>query len=351
MPPKYTFNTIRIWFMVAVILVTSSTVLRTADRVDSPFDGTSDFLTSSTEPRSPRNFERHGNTGNDAIPGWLGYSSSELTKPIAQLDAKGRAVSKGYHLACMMRAPIAAVGASMYQSVGDMLKYGWKPSFVDRPDGEEYVREYGLAKAFSDLRIPSTGWTHVTVGNTIDIYEPEDKRKILHPASFATYATEVNLAAGAMVATQSFNPEFMARTHKEILEHGGTLTPLHHVSDLLFLSWKKLIADRQQGSLNKLEHMFRWNSGVDSVQEHLKMAAGGKDIDQIGEWPGVSYPMSELQALATLSAGNAQGVAWLLGQHKRALGVKTVDRVNIFNCPAENGQPQWCVYMHIVPVQ
>ena len=62
----------------------------------------------------------------------------------------------------------------------------------------------------------------------------------------------------------------------------------------------------------------------------------------------MSYPITELQALATLSSPNAKGVGWLLGQHKDAMGVKTVDRVNIFNCPAADGDAQWCVYLHIV---
>ncbi|PPJ50402.1 hypothetical protein CBER1_06970 [Cercospora berteroae] len=351
MPSRYTLNRLRFWSMVAIVVLTSSTILLTTDRRAAPVNGPTAYRTATTDPHSPHQLIKRVNNGNDATPNWLGYQPSELSKPGAQPDAKGRAVIKGYRLSCMLKAGVSSVAASIYQSIDDMIKFGWRASFVDRPDGAEFAKEYGLTKGFTDLRIPVKGWTQISTGNTIDVLDPEDNKKMLHPATFATYTTDINLAAGAIVASQSYNPEFMATKYPYVFDKGGTLTPLSHVSDLLFLSWKKLIRDRQTGNLQNLEHMFRWNSEVEEVQQHLKMAAGGKDIKQIGEWPGVSFPITELQALATLSAGNAQGVAWLLGQHKHALGVKTVDRVNIFNCPAPDGKPQWCVYLHIVPVQ
>ncbi|KAM3422553.1 hypothetical protein BST61_g49 [Cercospora zeina] len=351
MPLRYTLNSVRVWFVMAVILVGSTTILSTTGRGASQNNGAVDFRTSSIRLRSPHGIVKRGNTGNDAIPGWLGYNPSELSRPPAQLDVKGRAVKKGHYLACMMRAPVAGVAASIYQSIEDMIKYGWRASFIDRPDDVAFIKELGLTKAFTDLRIPSEGWTQISTGNHVNVFDPNDNSKIIHPASYATYSTEVNLAAGAIVATQSYGPGYMAQFYGVKLQPGQSFTPLQHVSDLLFLSWKKLINDRKGGSLKNLEHMFRWNSHNEDVKALLKIVAGGKDIKQIGEWPGVSYPIHELQALATLSAGNAQGVAWLLGQHKEAMGRKTVAQVNIFNCPALDGEAQWCVYLHIVPVQ
>lgn len=88
------------------------------------------------------------------------------------------------------------------------------------------------------------------------------------------------------------------------------------------------------------------------------------------QWPGLSCSISETQALVTLSTTNGNGVAYLLGTHKSQMGIRTIDRVNIFNCPTRigfdpsKGQlrqeyssdseteadmiPTWCIYLHAV---
>ncbi|USW50280.1 hypothetical protein Slin15195_G035990 [Septoria linicola] len=289
-------------------------------------------------------------TGNDAIPDWLGYDSSQLNKPLSQLDAKGQAVKKGQGLECMMKGDLGSAAPSAYQDINDLIKNGYRASFIDHPNSD-YISDLGLSKAFQDLGIPFSGWTQMSAGNSFDVRDANDNSKVLYPASHATFTSEIHLDAGAVVATQSYGPEYMAEKFGLEVQEGQRSTPLAKVSDVLFLSWKKLINDRAKGGLRKLEHMFRWNTIVPEVQEHLKMVAGGKSIEQIGEWPGLSYPMTELQGLATLSSPNAKGVTWLLGQHKEDMGVKTIDRVNIFNCPDTYGDAQWCVYLHIVPVK
>lgn len=56
---------------------------------------------------------------------------------------------------------------------------------------------------------------------------------------------------------------------------------------------------------------------------------------------------SKFQGLAMLSASNALGVAWLLGQHKEAMGLRVVDEINLWNCEKDGRAPRLCLYLHI----
>ena len=62
----------------------------------------------------------------------------------------------------------------------------------------------------------------------------------------------------------------------------------------------------------------------------------------------MSYPVAEPQGLAVLGTVHGAGVAWMLSQHKEAMGVCAIDRVNVFNCGTK--EPSWCIYMHISDV-
>lgn len=51
------------------------------------------------------------------------------------------------------------------------------------------------------------------------------------------------------------------------------------------------------------------------------------------------------RAKAVLGTPNGNGVAWLLGQHKKQLGVKYVDQINIFGCDGDGHA--WCIRFHV----
>ena len=45
---------------------------------------------------------------------------------------------------------------------------------------------------------------------------------------------------------------------------------------------------------------------------------------------------------------NANGVAWLLGQHKKEMGIAAVDEIVIFSAIDPKTQDaSWCLYFHI----
>ena len=48
-------------------------------------------------------------------------------------------------------------------------------------------------------------------------------------------------------------------------------------------------------------------------------------------------------AKALMNTPNANGVAWLLGQHKTDLGVKVVGEIRVFSV-----RKFWCMYFHVV---
>lgn len=123
------------------------------------------------------------NTGNNAIPNWLGYDPSLLSnRPLNQLDAKGRAVRQGQELECMMKGKVGSVAASEYQDIGDLVKYGYRASFTDHPNGD-FIRELGLDKAFADLGLSSSGFVQVNAGNSFNGKKLADQRHALFSSS------------------------------------------------------------------------------------------------------------------------------------------------------------------------
>ena len=49
------------------------------------------------------------------------------------------------------------------------------------------------------------------------------------------------------------------------------------------------------------------------------------------KWPGLTFDMDSDAAKVLLQTPNGKGVAWLLVNHKKAFGVKTVGKVQLWN--------------------
>jgi hypothetical protein len=47
-------------------------------------------------------------------------------------------------------------------------------------------------------------------------------------------------------------------------------------------------------------------------------------------WPGITYPAASDEGRTLLGTPNGSSVAYLLIQHKAALGHKTVDKITVF---------------------
>lgn len=113
-----------------------------------------------------------------------------------------------------------------------------------------------------------------------------------------------------------------------------------------------------------IEHVFRFNLANAVTRATVLDIAGKSSIEDLGEWPGVTFPIEEYQAKAALSTANGIGVAYMLIQHKAQMGVRKVDRVNLWNCAEKiydsddsddsdvlfDTNARLCMYFHIKAV-
>ncbi|KAF2167265.1 hypothetical protein M409DRAFT_22692 [Zasmidium cellare ATCC 36951] len=278
-----------------------------------------------------RNITTRANDRNDAVPGWSSPLSTYLATPFDQLDDKGKAVVIGKQMVCMLDEDLESTHSPQSSFTDpkdlDKARHGWTYSRVAIADhGDDFLSD--------------------TVHST-----KSQANGIIYPVSWGTYQSLFNLRDGVIVATTNYGPAFQ-NGNLELGIPSHKLVPLRQWSDLVFLALQKTIAEVGTGSVKGINHVFRHNLINDEMKEKLAMITGGTDIyDYPGKWPGLSYPITETQALAALSTANGKGVAYLLGTHKSQMGIRAIDRVNIFNCPGLYGGeegPQWCLYLHVV---
>ncbi|KJX97940.1 hypothetical protein TI39_contig452g00018 [Zymoseptoria brevis] len=260
-----------------------------------------------------------------------------------ELDPCTRMVVKGYHLLCHMNSPVDRVTQSIYTGPTQLDDYGWQAV-----DYEEEFDSFGLDPAFRGLGI-ETAKDH-WIDDSLDHGRSSQPGGAgpTYPATQASFEWSFNPGDGALVVVNAHGPDFMAAER----QMPGPIVPLKNWSDATFLTWLELFLDGEHGGDPKvLQHVFHYNVVNDESKEGFRSVLG-MDVEFPPQpWPGTSFDIRTPQGLATLSLPNGRGLAWLLAQHKVQLGIKVVDRVNIFSCPGIYGgeeAPQWCLYLHVV---
>ncbi|KAI5365814.1 hypothetical protein Slin14017_G034540 [Septoria linicola] len=301
--------------------------------------------------------EKRGNEGNDADRDWWPFMGVEMQLsddkieqlPYAEVQKmKLRAASKGLRLLCRMKSPVSNPPTSNdfkprsgRDAVATLAKHGWE-SWANHAVTD--LDSYGLNAAFGDLGISRTPkyWTKSTALHGVDTSDALRD----YPATYASYDSMFNLRDGVLVAVANCGPE--AQIQKPEFSHisKDEVVPLRRWSDVVWLHREKVMRDlRQTRSASPLEHIFRHNIVTSETDALFRLITGRRTP---AEWPGVSYPIEEPQALAALSSPHGSGPAWLLIQHKEG-GSRMIDRINIFSCArsAPGARGNWCLYLHV----
>ncbi|KAF7193642.1 hypothetical protein HII31_04988 [Pseudocercospora fuligena] len=304
---------------------------------------------------------QQSNDANNGNPTWLPDNTKLLLSDarIDQLWAENlittdernrlKAAKKGFALLCSMKASTATSptdpkflpnGDRTSQDILD--EYGWKQiNTRNAQDQESKLLFESLTSAFDGLGVSNdkNSWIQNTAEHSIT--------KPGYPATHGKYQNYFDLSDGAMIAASNWSPEMMVL--KEDLDiDDDEVVPLRRWSDVVWNSREDVISinKNQESEVKKIEHVFRHNIASGATQNVIRMVADVTMPEKLGEWPGLSYPISEPQALALLSSPNAYGLAWFLIQHKSSMGIRYIDRINIFDCKVL-GQSRWCMYLHI----
>jgi hypothetical protein len=113
-------------------------------------------------------------------------------------------------------------------------------------------------------------------------------------------------------------------------------------SDVVFTEWQT----QAHLDISGLQYVFRLQMANDITMSVINTLNG--HMSHL-PWPGLTFPMTELQGLAILGTPNGFGVAWLLIQHRAQFGRRTIESVRVWSDP-DSGNPRWCAYFKIVPM-
>jgi len=110
----------------------------------------------------------------------------------------------------------------------------------------------------------------------------------------------------------------------------GELTPLAQYSDVLFLEYSRLAGRAKPKAdvsglkyllFHNIENPNTWSTVLKAL---INANKGKKDIPM---WPGTEFDMNSAEGKALLGTQIGAPVAWMLIQHKKAFGAKSVVKV------------------------
>jgi hypothetical protein len=180
------------------------------------------------------------------------------------------------------------------------------------------------------------------------------------PNRYAHFDTVVNPTAGVMAAVNTRSPMDNFRSARQDVEDGKTgegatreagddaqdtpedtspltvssrtkateddIPALNYWSDVAYLHWT--ICATNSSNLGCVIRMSITNEKTKAVIQHIMQHA--TFMERFPEFPGITWTTEHGdQVAALLGTPNGAGVAWLLIQHKRQLGHKTVEKVTL----------------------
>ncbi|USW59333.1 hypothetical protein Slin15195_G126520 [Septoria linicola] len=253
---------------------------------------------------------------------WLGFPVSELSsRTNAELGPKGKLALVGKKMLCLMSAPASSplVPQSIYQSPSAMLEHGYH-NFQSVGTFElSAKREVEYFSSELAIHTEKEFWIKNSANHN---------QRSQWPQTGALFENLVNIREGVLIAEMNFGPD-NENEENDLGLRPDQIVPLKRWSDVAGLQWIASVA----------------------AERPMGLITGVTDPEELGEFPGKSYPITSAQGLAALGTAHGKGVAWLLAQHKAAFGVLTIDHVNFYNCVGLRNFPQWCIYYHVVEAQ
>ncbi|ATZ51353.1 hypothetical protein BCIN_06g07600 [Botrytis cinerea B05.10] len=266
----------------------------------------------------------------------------KLTKRVSDA-AYSRAVTKGNSLYCLMGMTVAQAtvhngGTSLESALQDDIfeLEGWQRF---ESDSTPYFGNY-LDAAFAGLGITKNLYTSNKINSVEgsiheDLEQFEDDPKDGVPSG-AQFMNDFIVDAGVIIAdkNKNVNNAMQENFGKNWASIGLVVTHIRQWSDAVFLQWMEACSFGS-GSISNVKYIFRsWITNQDTqeiVFQALTTAFGSSPT--IGTWTArLSLTQAEHpnEFFAVLGSPNGAGSAYLLLTHKEKLGVKTINKVDIF---------------------
>lgn len=206
----------------------------------------------------------------------------------------------------------------MLVSIGQVLEIiGMDPQFhLLHTTGVDACIKKDLRPTFCSASGPNFSVNHEVL---LEHYDAEGEPTAAIKAHFMQV---INPKHGIIVAHDNLSP--IEATKDAGLDDDGTIPGLKFWSDVAFLQWQSRASEDSE-----LKYVLRYdvlNLKTGFVVEAINVANGADTMP----WPGVDYDAGSDQGRALLGTPNGSSVAYMLVQHKRRLGHKTVEKITVF---------------------
>jgi glucokinase len=112
-----------------------------------------------------------------------------------------------------------------------------------------------------------------------------------------------------------------------------TLPPLQNWSDVTFLQWNHITA-RNPGALKYVWRVNIFNADTYAIVKEALKRKYNEEPSTLGR----AFSMDDEEGKAVLGTVHGAGVAYLLAQHKKQMGLKTVRGVYVFQSPEKDNE-------------
>jgi hypothetical protein len=239
-------------------------------------------------------------------------TDGELPDPRQAYD---EALTKGRRVLAEMHTDDAA--QSSHLDIAAFEQWGYSESDDTAPEQE----------AFSYLQ-GKMGVSSVDNERIFHVHEKPLLVKGKHvPATNAKFFSIINPSGGMIVGVENTSPTKQLRCGRiQGWQASDMMLPkLKFWSDVVYLQWKSKAQVTDDLKYIVRSHIV--NTKTRAVAEHIVASKTGKE--RWPAWGDASWDMGSDEAVALLGTPNGAGVAWLLAQHRKQLGHKTIGRIRL----------------------
>ncbi|KKP02614.1 hypothetical protein THAR02_05302 [Trichoderma harzianum] len=255
-------------------------------------------------------------------------------------DDYEKAVTKGNGLHCSLAKTLQdppPMEAPLYlQTPGQAYVEGWEDFDFNGPKvGPK------LSAALAAIKVPvntltDISWYHGEEAKIKSDPNNDDSELIDSKPSEAFFISSFSPSGGVIIADNNWSVD--AAIKEQGLVEAEITTHVRRWSDAAWMQWVKACNDADFDDVSNVKYIFRATvvnpSSLDLLFQALREKySDSPTVPPIGVWNNrltLDVVQNPRQFYAVLGSPNGSGVAYLLRTHKGPLGVKTVNRVDIF---------------------
>ncbi|KAL0943626.1 uncharacterized protein CTRU02_201513 [Colletotrichum truncatum] len=217
---------------------------------------------------------------------------------------------------------------SPFQDPVAVTRNGWSTYIFPYPFDQKGALDpsYGniLDAAFADKDLPVDQ-------KESTVYYYMHNRRFLKDGQFkeqptkAVYSNVVVPASGAFIFDENYSPKYRQGQLKE-----GDIPDLDTLSDIAYFQWRDGCQVKSVPT-NSLKVIFRSHISHKGTYDYVVQALEEADYKRVPGWADKAvFSMESRQGQAILGTVHGSGTAWMLIQHKQALGLKKISEVAVF---------------------